>query len=149
MDRSFLQTIADGSPEKTQYYAIRVEFQIRGSPHEYDAFADQIVRAQLHDKTKNSEFYDLVKSYQLHRNSRTCRKHKNETCRFKFRKYSTKETAVAEPSPNSIPEKIKALVLHKRNEKLIKVKDYISNFLNLLKVNFFDPSQDDFTEVLN
>ena len=45
MDRSFLQTIADGSPEKTQYYAIRVEFQIRGSPHEYDAFADQIVRA--------------------------------------------------------------------------------------------------------
>ena len=61
----------------------------------------------------------------------------------------TKETAVAEPSPNSIPEKIKALVLHKRNEKLIKVKDYISNFLNLLKVNFFDPSQDDFTEVLN
>ena len=38
-------------------------------------------------------------------------------------------------------------VLHKRNEILQKVKDYINDFLNSSKVNFFDPSRNDFTEV--
>ena len=33
---------------------------------------------------KNPEFHNLVKLYQLHRQSRRCRKHKNEACRFKF-----------------------------------------------------------------
>ena len=44
-------------------------------------------------------------------------------------------------------EEIKALVLHKRNEILIEVKEYIINFLNTFYVKFFEHLQDDFTEV--
>ena len=42
---------------------------------------------------------------------------------------------------------MKVLILRKRSEKLQKLEDYINNFLNPSKVNFFDPSRDNFTEV--
>ena len=42
---------------------------------------------------------------------------------------------------------MKVFVLRKRNEILQKVKDYINDFLNSPKVNFFDPSRNDFTEI--
>ena len=86
-----------GQLEKTKYYAICVEFQVRGSPHvhcflwvttapvltsknkeEYVTFVDQIVHAFLPDRNENPELHNLVKLYQLHRKSRTCRKYKNE-----------------------------------------------------------------------
>ena len=95
---------------------------------------------------KNSELHELVKLYQLHRYSRTCRKYKNEACRFKFRKFFAKGTLVTEPLPESMPEEMKVLITRKRNEILQKVKHYINNFLNPSKANFFDPSQDDFTD---
>ena len=44
-------------------------------------------------------------------------------------------------------EKIKALVLRETKEILLPIKDYISDFLNLSKTNFFDYSQDDFTGI--
>ena len=86
--------------------------------------------------------------YQPHRHSKTCRKYKNEVCKFKFGKFFIKKTLVAEPLPDSMPEEMKVLVLHKRSEILQKVKDYINNFLNPSKFNFFDPSRDDFTEAV-
>ena len=46
-----------------------------------------------------------------------------------------------------MPEEIKVLVLRKRNEILDKVRDYINNFLNPSKVNFYDPIRDDSIEV--
>ena len=70
-----------------------------------------------------------------------------EVCRFEFGKFFTKETLVVEPLPENMPKGIKVSVLRKRNEILQKVKDYINNFLNPSKVNFFGPSRDDFTEV--
>ena len=94
----------------TKYYAIRVKFQVHGSPHvhcflwvanapvltsnikeEYVAFVDQIVHAFLPDRNENPELQNLVKLYQLHRHSRTCRKYKNESCRFKFGKFFSKK----------------------------------------------------------
>ena len=48
------------------------------------AFVDQIFHAFLPDRKENAELHNLVKLYQLHRHSRTCRKYKNELCRFKF-----------------------------------------------------------------
>ena len=44
-------------------------------------------------------------------------------------------------------EEVKVLDISKRKEILLKVKDYINNFLNPSKTNFFDPSRDDFTEI--
>ena len=147
----FKEIVVDGPLGKTKYYAIRVEFQVRGSPHvycflwvadapvstsnnkeEYVAFVDQIVHASLPERNENPELHNLVKLYQLHRHSGTCRKYKNEPCRFKFRKFFSKETLVVE----NIPEEIKVLVLCKRNNILDKVRDYINNFLNPSKMNF-------------
>ena len=41
-----------------------------------------------------------------------------------------------------MPEEVKLLVLRKRKEILLKIKDYINDFLNPSKTNFFDPSRD-------
>ena len=79
----FKEIIIDGPLGKTKYYAIRVEFQVRGLPHvhcflwvmnapvlnsdnkeEYVAFVNQIVYP---DRTKNPELHKLVKLHQLHR----------------------------------------------------------------------------------
>ena len=162
----FKDIVVDGPLGKTKYYAIRVEFQVRGSPHvhcfrwvanapvltlnkkeEYVAFVDQIFHAFLPGSNENPELHNLVKLYQLHRHSKTCGKYKKEPCRFKFRKFFSKETLVVEPLPENIPEKIKVLVLRKRNKILDKVRNYINNFLNPSKVNFYDPTRDDFIEV--
>ena len=82
------------------------------------AFADQIVHAFLPDRNENQELYGLVKLYQLHRHSATCRKYRNEPCRFKFGKFFSKKMIVAEPLPEDMPEEMKVLVLRKRNEIL-------------------------------
>ena len=66
------------------YYAIRVEFQIRDSPHihsflwvldapvltkdnidEYIRCADDVVRAYVPDPNENPELYKLVATYQI------------------------------------------------------------------------------------
>ena len=44
-----------------------------------------------------SELYDLVKTYQIHHHSKTCRKYKNEKCRFHFGRYFTDHTIIARP----------------------------------------------------
>ena len=113
------------------------------------AFVDQIFHAFLLDRNENAELHNLIKLYQLHKHSRTCRKYKNEFCRFKFRTFLSlsKKTVVAELLPENMPETIKVLVLRKRNGILDKVRDYISNFLNQSKINFYDPTCDDFIEV--
>ena len=64
-----------------------------------------------------------------------------------FLSLSKKKIVVAEPLPENMPETIKVLVLRKRNGILDKVRDYISNFLNQSKINFYDPTCDDFIEV--
>ena len=84
------------------------------------AFADSIVHAFLPERI----FHNLVKLYQLHRHSRTCRKYGNEPCRFKFGKFfSKKKTIAATPLPENLPEEIKVLVLCKRNKILDKIRD--------------------------
>ena len=49
--------------------------------------------------------------------------------------------------PENMPEKIKVLVLRKRNKILDKVRDFINNFLNPSKISFYNPTCDDFIEV--
>ena len=107
----FKEIVIDGSLWKTKYYAVRVEFQVCGSPHmdcflwvvyapvltskneeDYVAFVDQVVHAFLCDRNENPELHNLVKLYQLHRHSKTCRKYKNEPCRFKFGKLFSKNS---------------------------------------------------------
>ena len=81
-------------------------------------------------KKEKLELHKLVKLYQLHRHSKTYRKYKSEACRFKFVKFFSKETLVAEPLAESMPEEIKVLVLSKRKEIRLQIKDYINDFLD-------------------
>ena len=88
---------------KIVYYALRIEFQMRGSPHlhsliwtsdypeltkdskdSYIDYIDKHVHAYLPDKETNPQLYDMVKTYQTHNHSKTCRKYKNVACRFNF-----------------------------------------------------------------
>jgi hypothetical protein len=88
---------------KISYYALRVEFQMRGFPHlhaliwtsdcpklrseskdAYVQYVDQHIQANLPDENDEPELYELVKMYQKHNHSKTCRKYKNVSCCFNF-----------------------------------------------------------------
>ena len=139
----------NGPLGKNKYYAIRVEFQVRGSPdihffiwilnapklnkeskEEYIQLVDSIIRADMPDPVKEKQLFELVKTFQLHRHSRTCRKYRNEKCRFHFGRFFSHRTIVAEPLPDNMPEEIKMQVLRNRNDLLSKVKSDIDTELN-------------------
>ena len=78
----FKEIVVDGPLGKVIYYAIRVEFQIRGIPHihsflwvlnapvltndnidEYISFVDAVVRAYVPDICENAKLYELLTTY--------------------------------------------------------------------------------------
>lgn len=102
----FKEIVVDGPLGKVKYHAIRVEFQCRGSPHvhsflwvidaprlrkeikdEYTAYFDAIIKVHLPNRNDEPELYNLVKSYQIHSHSRSCRKYKNVECRYNFGRF--------------------------------------------------------------
>ncbi|XP_066926174.1 uncharacterized protein [Clytia hemisphaerica] len=163
----FFKTIVlDGPLDKTTYYAIRVEFQVRGSPHihsflwilnapiltaatkiEYTEFIDKIIKVSLPSQHEDPDLFDLVKTYQLHRHSKTCRKYKNTPCRFYFGKFFSEKTIVSEPLPQELPHEQKETILALRKEILTKVRNYINDNLNPSKRNFLDPDAENYNPV--
>ena len=86
---------------KASYYAIRVEFQVRGSPHihsfiwilnapklsketkdEYIQWVDSIIRTDMPNSVSEKELFELVKTFQVHQHSKTCRKYRDDKCRL-------------------------------------------------------------------
>ena len=82
----FKDIILDGALGKTTYYAIRIEFQERRSPHvhsfiwilnppnirdeaAYISFIEKIINAQLPYPQNNSELFELVKTHQVSKDS--------------------------------------------------------------------------------
>jgi len=134
---------------KITYYALRIEFQMRGSPHLHsliwtsdcpklsrenkDDFIDFInshVQAFLPEKTLDSQLHELVNTYQKHCHSKTCQKYKNVQCRFNFGQYFSNRTVIAEPLPENMDEITKSGILKKRAEILSQVKEKIDKSLN-------------------
>ena len=122
---------------KIMYYALHIEFQMRGSPHlhaliwcddcpklthdnkqVYIDCIDKHVQAYLPSKEEDAELHDLVKIYQKHSHCKTCRKYKNIQCRFNFGQFFTNSTIVAEPLPDDLDETNKTNILRKRKETL-------------------------------
>ena len=87
----FRLIVVNGPLGKVKYYAIRVEFQVRGSPHihsflwvlgapkltketkdEYIRHADQVIKANLPDPERDFDLFNLVRTYQIHSHSRSC-----------------------------------------------------------------------------
>ncbi|CAB3990516.1 Hypothetical predicted protein [Paramuricea clavata] len=93
----------------------------------YIYYIDQHVQAYLPDKETDPELYDLVKTYQTHNHSKTCRKYTNVTCRFNFGQFFTDRTIVAEPLADDIDDEIKSNILTRRKENLSKVKQRIDD----------------------
>ena len=137
------------------YYALRIEFQMRGSPHlhaliwtsdcpklsdntkqAYIDYVDQHVQAYLPDQTKDPELYDLVKKYQTHSHSKSCRKYKNIACRFNFGQFFTDKTIVAEPLPEDVSEEVKTNILTRRKKILCSVKQKINEVLEPNKAGY-------------
>ena len=86
----FKVILLDGPLGKTSYYAIHVEFQVRGSPHihsfiwilnapnlsketkdEYIQWVDSIIRTDMPNSVSDKELLELVKTFQVHRHSKT------------------------------------------------------------------------------
>ena len=143
---------------KIVYYALRIEFQMRGSPHlhaliwtsdcpkltsetkeDYIDYIDQRVHAYLPNEDQDPELHELVKTYQKHSHSKTCRKYKNIKCRFSFGQFFTNRTIVAEPLPDDLDLEEKTNTLDKRKEILSLVKGKIDDLLNPSKSDY-DPT---------
>ena len=90
----FKTIILDDSLGKTNYYAIHVQFQVRGSPHvhsfiwilntpklskfnieECANWVDMVIRTDLPDPSSVPDLHELVKRYQIHRHSKPCPKY--------------------------------------------------------------------------
>ena len=115
----FFKTIVlDEMLGKVKYLAIRVEFQLRGSPHihlflwildapvlhknnedEYVRFVHSIVKAFVPNEVTEPELFQLVTTYQVHLHSRSCGKYKSGKCKHHFGKFFTENTIVATHCP--------------------------------------------------
>ena len=95
----FKKIVLDGPLGKAKYYALRIEFQERRSPHvhafvwildaprindetEYKYFVERTISAVLPDSESETCLPEPVKLYQIDSHSRTCRKYKKNKCRF-------------------------------------------------------------------
>ena len=78
----------------------------------------------------------MVKTYQTHNHSKTCRKYKNVACRFNFGQFFTERTIMAEPLTEDLEDEIKSSILSQRKEILTKVKQKIDDVLNPSKSTY-------------
>ena len=106
------------------------------SKEEYIEYLDKHVQGCLPNKENDPDLYELVKTYQKHTHSKTCRKYRNIPCRFNFGQFSTEKTVVAEPLSDDLSEDAKAEVLSKQSAILTSVKKKINEVL--------DPSKSDY-----
>ena len=140
---------------KIIYYAIRVEFQRRGSLHahcllwtsdcpqltedniqDYTDFIDQHVSGELPDINYDPELYGLVNFYQRHLHSRTSRKYKNVECRFDFGKFFSAKPIISKPVSSDFSASRMVHILEQRCDILSKVKTKVNEMI--------DPHQDNY-----
>ena len=102
----------------------------------YRDYIDQHVQAYMPSEEDDPELHNLVKTYQKHTHSRSCRKYKNIQCRFNFGQFFTNTTIVAEPLSDDLDEAIKSDLQDKHKETLSLVKQQINAVLNPSKPNY-------------
>ena len=83
----------------------------------------------------------------MHQHSKTCRKYRNEKCRFHFGKFYTNRTIIAQPLSDSLSVDVKNAIMGNRKLLLKKVKQYTDSKLNPSKKNFYNTSKDDYEEI--
>ena len=140
----FKEIVSDGPLGKIKHYTIKVEFQVRGSPHiyllvwvigapilsttsedEYVAFIDNIIKCELPNPQKRQRLFELVRTYQTHSHSKSCRKYINMECRYAFGKYFTDHTIIAHPLSDKLSVEKKVLILQQHKLVLSTVKNIL------------------------
>ena len=76
---------------------------IKDNVDEYRQFIDSIVKAFVPDISENPE----------HSHSKSCRKYKNEKCRYHSGKFFTEFTIISLPLPSDLPKQKKTIYLMK------------------------------------
>ena len=159
----FKEIILDGPLGKTKYFAIRTEFQERGSPRIYSItwisnapnieneaayieFIEKTINAQLLDNLNDPELFELVKTYHVYTHSRTCWKCNKNECRFSYGRYFTEKTIIAKPLDSQFNNEENQEILTWRNILLCQVKSCIDNNLYPAKINVIGPTKDNFTQ---
>ena len=166
----FKEIIIDGPLGKTNYYAISIEFQERGSPHVHSfiwilnapniqneaayheaaiKFIEQTINAQVPDPLNDPELFEFVKTYQFHAHSKTYWKYNKNECRFSYGQLFTEKTIIAKSLYSELTNDEKQEDLAWRKTLLKKVRKYIDDNLNPAKVNVIDPTKDNFTQPLS
>ena len=162
----FKTVIIDGPLGKTMYYAIRVEFQLRGSPHihcllwilnapilseqnipEFKNFVDTTIKVEIPDKNENPDLHDKVKKFQIHAHSQSCRKYKRKKCRFSFPRLFTDETIIAKPFVGT--HECKKRVMEEKSKIIKAVTEYIEENLNPRKCNIYDSDKPNYVAPLS
>ena len=159
----FKEILIDGPLGKTKYYALRIEFQERGSPHvhsflwifdapkidneeEYIRFVKKTISARLPDSEAEPELFDLVKTYQIHCHSRTCWKKAKNKCRFSYGRFFSDRIIISKPLGPEFTAEERKYILNSRANILKKVKIFIDEKLYPSKVNIIDPKKEHFIE---
>ena len=160
----FKNIVMNGTLGKIVYYIIRVEFQTRGSPHvhcllwakdmpvlsnetfpRYERFVDSIISANI--PQENTELRELIKKFQVHHHSKTCKKYSGKECRFGYGKFFSNRTIIAKPLPEHLLPFEKVEILEKQKSVLDKVKHFIDSDLNPKKRNFLNPDKDNYNPI--
>ena len=100
------------------------------------------------DRLNNTELFQLVKTFQVHSYSETCRKYSKDECCFSYGRYFAEKTIIGKSLDSKFSNDAKQEILTWRNILLRQVKSYIDNHLNPAKVNVIDSTKDNFTQPL-
>ena len=83
----------------------------------------------------------------MHSHSKSCRKYKNERCRYHFGTFFADHTIIALPLQDDLPEDVRNSILNERERILTKVKQYIDSNLDPRRKNILNPFKENFEEV--
>ena len=114
---------------------------------DYRKWVDSVIRSDLPDPNNEPAFFELVKTDQIYGHSKTCRKYRNEKCRFCFGKFFTNKTIIEQPLGDSVPPDAKLQKMLQINNILKKVKNYIDNELNTSNKKFLDITKEGYEEL--